>query len=289
LLQVGGPEPERQAVALAGGWQLVVIDGPQAGRSYRLGSEARLGRSADNDVPLADPQASRQHARIQNLMDDYVIADQGSRNGTFVNGVRLAGPARLRDGDLIKIGHSLLKVQAPPTPSQPPQPAYGPAAQPVQNAPAEGIVGVIPGLERRKGLLGSESFSLVLTLERLIFAKMTAEMLKAAVDRARREAKAQGQGFFGQWGAQLGAYAAHARGYLHMPVEAILREHPDNFQIPLAQVRKVQVKIGHADDQQANPDQLVIQAGDKLRFNLKGTSAGQAKKTLRQVLGDRVK
>jgi hypothetical protein len=117
-------------------------------------------------------------------------------------------------------------------------------------------------------------------------------MLKAIVAQARKEAKAQGKGFFGQWGAQLGAYSAHAQRYLQMPVEEILGENPDNFQIPAAQVRKVRIKAGTAsfgDQERAEPDRIEIHAASKMRFSLKGTGAGEAKKLLRQVLGDRVK
>lgn len=274
-----------------GDWHLVVVEGPDAGRRFRLGAQARVGRNSDSDVHLADPQASRLHATIEKLRDGYVISDQGSRNGTFLSGVRLEGPARLRNGDLIKIGTTLLEVVAPAAPAPRPAAAAAypsPSAQPI--APrGEGVVGVIPHVERRKGLIGRESFTLVLTPERLILAKMTSEMMKAIVAQARQEAKAEGKGFFGQWGAQLGAYAAHAQRYLGMPVEAILRENPDNFQIPLSQVRQVRIKTGFRDEQQNNPDRLEIHAGDKMKFDLKGTSAGQAKKVLRQVLGDRVK
>lgn len=87
----------------------------------------------------------------------------------------------------------------------------------------------------------------------------------------------------------MGAYSARARAYFDMPVEAILREHPDNFQIPVSQVRKVQVRHGMYDEQTNNPDRLILHAGDKYRFNLQGTGAGEAKKILKQVLGDRVK
>jgi hypothetical protein len=48
---------------------------------------------------------------------------------------------------------------------------YAPAAAPMRAPLGEGIVGVISMVQRRKGLFGSESFTLVLTLERLIFAK----------------------------------------------------------------------------------------------------------------------
>jgi hypothetical protein len=123
----------------------------------------------------------------------------------------------------------------------------------------------------------------------LVFARVTAEMLRAAIDQARQEAKAQGKGFFGQWGAQLGSYATIGERYYQMPVEAILREHPDNFALPLQQVRRVDVKRGHMDEQGMDPDYLVIHAAQKLRFNLKGISAPEAKKALRQVLGEIVR
>jgi len=274
-----------------GGWKVQVLEGPDAGRTYPLGPRTRAGRSSDNDVRLGDPQASRLHAVVEWLQGDYVLTDQGSRNGTFLNGVQLEGPARLRDGDLIKIGNSLLRVVAPAAPAaRPPTPMdYAPAAAPMRAPLGEGIVGVISMVQRRKGLFGSESFTLVLTLERLIFAKMTSEMLKDAVVDARQQAKSQGKGFFGQWKAQLGAYSARARAYFDMPVEAILREHPDNFQIPVSQVRKVQVRHGAYDEETNTPDQLIIHAGNKYRFNLAGTGAGETKKILKQVLGDRVK
>jgi hypothetical protein len=148
---------------------------------------------------------------------------------------------------------------------------------------------VLSFLERRKGLVGSDAFTLVLTPERLVLARLTSDMVKAASEEARQEAKAQGKGFFGQWGAQLGASRVIAQRYYQMPVEAILGEHPDNFQIPLSQIQKVQVKHGQYDEEQNNPDYLIIQAGNKMRFNLKGISAGEAKKALKQVLGDRVR
>jgi pSer/pThr/pTyr-binding forkhead associated (FHA) protein len=57
-----------------------------AGQSYALGAQARLGRNPDNEVRLNDPQASRYHALIQRQQTNYVIIDQGSGNGTYVNG-----------------------------------------------------------------------------------------------------------------------------------------------------------------------------------------------------------
>lgn len=142
-------------------------------------------------------------------------------------------------------------------------------------------------IDRRKGLMGAESFNLMLTLQQLVFARVTSEMTRVASDQAKQDAKAQGKGFFGQWGAVVGANRAIVEQYLTMPVEAMLRQHPDNFAVPANQVRKV--TFSHKDMEMSMPDEMVIHAANKIKFQLKGSSIGDARKALRQVLGDRVK
>ena len=69
-----------------------------------------LGRSPQADVPLTwDDEVSRLHAAIEWMGTHWTILDDGlSRNGTFVNGERLAGRRRLRAGDRIRVGAALL-------------------------------------------------------------------------------------------------------------------------------------------------------------------------------------
>jgi len=282
----GGAQPD--------GWHLVVMDGPNAGQRHTLGLRTHLGRSPEEGIRLDDPQASRQHALIQYSRGRYIIADSGSRNGTFVNGTRIDQPTLLEDGDLIHIGNTTLRLSPPRTAAgsagAPVAPAPAPQPQPApQTPPGERAVGIIPAVERKKGLFGSQSFNLVLTLQHLVFARLTSEMLRAASKRAKEEAKAQGKGFLGQWGASMKGNSALVERYYQMPVESILREHPDNFAIPIQEVRQVKTKSGSSDPEYSQPDQLIIQARDKIKLNLKGCSAGEAKKTLRQVLGSRVK
>jgi hypothetical protein len=100
-----GPAP-------ATGWQLVVVAGQGAGRSYPLGMRTRLGRASNSEVRLSDGLASREHALIEWRENGYVISDLGSSNGTSVNGARLAQPRWLGVGDLIQIGGTQLAVQA---------------------------------------------------------------------------------------------------------------------------------------------------------------------------------
>jgi hypothetical protein len=74
-----------------------------------------LGRSDDADISLAwDSEVSSVHAELEAVGDGWAIIDDGlSRNGTYVNGERLTGRRRLRDGDVVRIGGIVAAYRAP--------------------------------------------------------------------------------------------------------------------------------------------------------------------------------
>lgn len=73
-------------------------------REYPLSPRSTLGRHPDATVPVSDRVASKEHAHILQLENGgYRIRDVGSRNGTFVNGVRV-DESELQDGDTITLG-----------------------------------------------------------------------------------------------------------------------------------------------------------------------------------------
>ena len=76
-----------------------------------LAGPATVGRSPACTVVLDDPTVSRRHARIW-LGDDgeLLLEDAGSSFGLFVDGARVTGPTRLRDGARIRLGESELRV-----------------------------------------------------------------------------------------------------------------------------------------------------------------------------------
>lgn len=78
-----------------------------AGRRYLVGPGAlRIGRDADNHIALADSRVSRRHAAVTRTANGYLIRDQHSSNGTFVNGRQVDETAPLRHGDEVAIGGS---------------------------------------------------------------------------------------------------------------------------------------------------------------------------------------
>ena len=94
-----------------------------------------VGRSAEADVRLSDPGASRRHARLVSAGGVLAVEDLGSRSGTFVNGARIEGPAALAPGDRVRLGHAELVVaekgegippESSPSPSEPPAPREAP-------------------------------------------------------------------------------------------------------------------------------------------------------------------
>ena len=80
-----------------------------------LGARATVGRRPDNDIALAwDAEVSRVHAQLEQIGSDWALIDDGlSRNGSYVNGERVAGRRRLRDGDRLCFGETPIVFRAP--------------------------------------------------------------------------------------------------------------------------------------------------------------------------------
>ena len=92
----------------AGAQRIVMLD---ASGADRLG----VGRASGNQVALTwDEEVSRLHAEIECVAGEWTVSDEGlSRNGTFLNGDRISGRQRLRDGDVIRAGTTLIAFRRP--------------------------------------------------------------------------------------------------------------------------------------------------------------------------------
>jgi hypothetical protein len=75
--------------------------------SFPLRGEVKLGREKDNTIVVADQKVSRHHALLNPIDDTYIIHDQGSANGTYVNGVQIGQPTRLHHNDKIGLGDNV--------------------------------------------------------------------------------------------------------------------------------------------------------------------------------------
>lgn len=84
--------------------EMVGSPGDSPGR-WELGARTAVGRTASGDVTVPLAEVSRHHATIERRTHGFVITDEGSRNGTFINGERLGDDARrLNDADEIVLG-----------------------------------------------------------------------------------------------------------------------------------------------------------------------------------------
>ena len=93
--------------------QIVIVDGPLAGSRFEVKDGGlRLGRSSSNDIHIPDGELSRNHCLFEAVGESGIsLTDLASANGTILNGAMLGNsPAMLKDGDVITVGSTTLRV-----------------------------------------------------------------------------------------------------------------------------------------------------------------------------------
>ena len=107
------PKPNVPTARPGKSYVLRFISGKYQGGEFPIVPEKQIvvGRSSDLDMVLVEDMVSRKHARIAMQQDQIWIEDLGSTNGTFVNGEKIKR-ARLKEGDRVLIGTSILKLIA---------------------------------------------------------------------------------------------------------------------------------------------------------------------------------
>jgi hypothetical protein len=111
-----------------------------------------------------------------------------------------------------------------------------------QSETRERVIGAIL-LRKPKSLGRWDSYAAVITTQRMIFAQITSDMVKEAIEKAKQQAKAEGKGFLGQWSAQLGATFNYIQKYLSMEPSAIISETPGNFYIENGAIRDIKIEV----------------------------------------------
>src|SRR3954471_15684178 len=98
-----------------GGPFLIYRDEAGAQVIVTLDRTLTVGRRPERDIALTwDTEVSRLHAQLEPVGPDWTVVDDGlSRNGTYVNGERVNGRRRLRDGDRLVFGETPISFRAP--------------------------------------------------------------------------------------------------------------------------------------------------------------------------------
>jgi len=158
------------------------------------------------------------------------------------------------------------------------------------------VTSIIPGLQRHKGFmgLGIDTYNLILTPRRLVFAYVSQNDMKALVMEARDIAKAEGKGFLGQAAAQMGWLNLLLERYSTMTVDDILARYSGSFFVPNTAVSRVRVNQRHsAPDEPTRPIEVTFETtGGKHKFEIAATmamSAREVKQRLQQGLGSVVR
>ncbi|MDX2041956.1 MAG: DUF3616 domain-containing protein [Acidobacteriota bacterium] len=141
------PKDDTQSPKIEATLHILMRDGSVVERDLNA-EETKIGKAPQNDIILPDASVSSTHAMISLADNGFTISDLGSRNGTFVNDIRVNDSRKLDHGDLIKMGHCtitfrlkeaettqsmprtvLLGNSPPPPPTPPPTPKTVPVTE----------------------------------------------------------------------------------------------------------------------------------------------------------------
>jgi hypothetical protein len=129
------------------------------------------------------------------------------------------------------------------TPAQSPAPFYA----------AETIKCIISSLSKPKSWGRSDSYTLIVTDRRSIFAKITQEIMNEAVRDARANAAAEGKGFFGKWASQMKGFYNYAVRYNKLNPDQILQETMGNFAVENSNIRRIRI-TDNTDEESAGTE-----------------------------------
>lgn len=113
---------------------ILEIDSPDGIREVEIDDELSIGRTELADVVIDDPGLSRVNTTFFRDMDDILVVDENSSNGTFLNGERILGEPRiLLDGDTLRAGlETRIRVRIGEGSRKPAAPEEAPKRSPEQ-------------------------------------------------------------------------------------------------------------------------------------------------------------
>jgi hypothetical protein len=124
---------------------------------------------------------------------------------------------------------------------------------------------IIPNLMQPKSWGRSDTFNLIVTDQRSIFAKLTSQIMNDTIKMRREKAAAEGKGFFGKWAAQMSGFNTYTDRYQNMTPDEALLENTENFQIQNSLIKNVKSgSDGDEDHEMYNIE--ITTATQKLKF-----------------------
>src|SRR3989442_719697 len=93
--------------------RLVFRAGQPDARAFPLVGTSRIGRGEGNEIIILDASLSRTHATVEPEGAQWFVDDRTSKNGTWLNGVRIAARTLLSDGDELRCGDVVFRVELP--------------------------------------------------------------------------------------------------------------------------------------------------------------------------------
>src|SRR5689334_9126611 len=88
--------------------RLIILDGPNRGAMLSLiAGQNRIGRDPSLEISIPDKSISRKHAVVTIDPSGPTLADLGSTNATYLNGIRVIGQRPVAHGDEIRLGESI--------------------------------------------------------------------------------------------------------------------------------------------------------------------------------------
>ena len=105
---------QAQLASRSGIGRLAVLESPdnepQAGSMIALGPINSIGRNVNNTIYVEDDFVSSTHAMLTFRGRSWFVEDQGSTNGTYVNGHRIDRPVALSFGDELTVGRVRMRL-----------------------------------------------------------------------------------------------------------------------------------------------------------------------------------
>jgi adenylate cyclase len=113
----------------------LVLTSAEGQQIVALAETNSLGRHPTNTIQVLDKVVSKEHCRVFQQGNAWILKDLDSLNGTFLNGARISGERTLADGDEIGLGSTRARFELGPAPAKLTSPQKAPAPASERKAP----------------------------------------------------------------------------------------------------------------------------------------------------------